>query len=199
MSQPIWKFLVNLGDDDINCGGRRVYVDETGVYPPEVEVLEPPTDDDFAAASRECQDACESDDSSDCEGCCGDDHCEHCPPGAKLKWSVQRYALERLKLVEGCLVSINYRPDYPHPLKSYVEWFASSLGRIAGAVGTTRQELVDALCSDDPRRLANAFEAIEGYHGLDNFDSYPSTYTRAEIVRRYSDDKRDAAKGGDAQ
>lgn len=41
-AQPIWKFLANLGDaDPIGDGGLFVYVDETGVYPPEMERCEP--------------------------------------------------------------------------------------------------------------------------------------------------------------
>lgn len=45
--QPEWKLLANLGDvNPIDYGGYFVYVDETGVYPPEVEYLESPDDDD---------------------------------------------------------------------------------------------------------------------------------------------------------
>jgi len=39
--QPKWKLLANLGDaDPIDYGGYFVYIDETGVYPPEGERLE---------------------------------------------------------------------------------------------------------------------------------------------------------------
>jgi hypothetical protein len=41
MSQPRWKLLDNLGDaDPLDYGGYFVYVDETGVYAPEAELLE---------------------------------------------------------------------------------------------------------------------------------------------------------------
>lgn len=41
-TQPIWKFLANLGDvNPVKHGGLFVYVDETGVYPPEMERCEP--------------------------------------------------------------------------------------------------------------------------------------------------------------
>ena len=44
--QPIWKFVANLGDvHPIDHGGYFVFVDETGVYPPEAEYLESPDDD----------------------------------------------------------------------------------------------------------------------------------------------------------
>lgn len=40
--QPIWKLIANLGDCSVaDYGGFLVYVDETGVYPPEVELYEP--------------------------------------------------------------------------------------------------------------------------------------------------------------
>lgn len=45
--QPVWKCIANLGDrSPIEYGGFFVYVDETGVYPPEVELLEAPDSDD---------------------------------------------------------------------------------------------------------------------------------------------------------
>lgn len=40
--QPTWKPVANLGDvDPVTYGGQFVYIDETGVYPPECEVIEP--------------------------------------------------------------------------------------------------------------------------------------------------------------
>ncbi len=42
MSQPKWKLAANLGDTDpAEHGGFLVWVDETGVYPPEMSVYEP--------------------------------------------------------------------------------------------------------------------------------------------------------------
>jgi len=41
--QPVCKFLANLGDaNPIEHGGFAVFVDETGVYAPECELLETP-------------------------------------------------------------------------------------------------------------------------------------------------------------
>lgn len=43
MSQPAWKFLENLGDvNPLDYGGLFVFVDETGVYPAEMEKLDTP-------------------------------------------------------------------------------------------------------------------------------------------------------------
>ena len=46
MSQPQWKLVAQLGDvHPIDYGGCFVYVDETGVYDPEMEILDSPEDD----------------------------------------------------------------------------------------------------------------------------------------------------------
>lgn len=46
-NQPVWKLIANLGDvNPVDYGGLFVYQDETGVYPPEVELLESPDDDE---------------------------------------------------------------------------------------------------------------------------------------------------------
>lgn len=45
--QPVWKAIANIGDvNPIDHGGCFVFKDETGVYPPEMENLEAPDDDD---------------------------------------------------------------------------------------------------------------------------------------------------------
>lgn len=45
--QPLWRFLANLGDvNPIEYGGVFVYYDMTGVYDPEVEILEAPEEDE---------------------------------------------------------------------------------------------------------------------------------------------------------
>jgi hypothetical protein len=45
--QPIWKLVAQLGDvNPVDYGGCFVYTDETGVYAPEMEILESPDDDD---------------------------------------------------------------------------------------------------------------------------------------------------------
>jgi hypothetical protein len=45
--QPVWKCIANLGDVNyLEYGGRLVFIDETGVYPPEVEVIQEPCDGD---------------------------------------------------------------------------------------------------------------------------------------------------------
>jgi len=46
MSQPEWEFVANIGDaTPIDYGGAFVFRDTTGVYAPELEVLQEPCDD----------------------------------------------------------------------------------------------------------------------------------------------------------
>lgn len=46
MTQPSFWCVANLGDvDPLNHGGRFVCVDRTGVYPPELVVIEAPSED----------------------------------------------------------------------------------------------------------------------------------------------------------
>jgi hypothetical protein len=46
-SQPKWRCVAQLGDaDPIGYGGLWVFVDDTGVYPPEIEVFEDWGDDE---------------------------------------------------------------------------------------------------------------------------------------------------------
>ncbi len=45
-NQPVWKYIANLGDaTPLEYGGLFVYVDTTGVYPPEAELLIEPEGD----------------------------------------------------------------------------------------------------------------------------------------------------------
>lgn len=44
--QPQWKLLTNLGDvNPVDHGGYLIFTDETGVYPPEAELLGVPDED----------------------------------------------------------------------------------------------------------------------------------------------------------
>lgn len=45
-NQPIWKYVENFGDVNWKeYGGAFLFVDETGVYAPELEILEEPAED----------------------------------------------------------------------------------------------------------------------------------------------------------
>jgi hypothetical protein len=45
--QPKWRYVANLGDvNPVDYGGQFLFVDQTGVYDPELEILESPDRDD---------------------------------------------------------------------------------------------------------------------------------------------------------
>ena len=46
--QPVWQAIANLGDvNPLDHGGAYVLIDQTGVYPPEVEFIEVPDEEPF--------------------------------------------------------------------------------------------------------------------------------------------------------
>lgn len=73
------------------------------------------------------------------------------------------------------------RTDLPHPITNYKPWFADDLESVARSVGRTAEEIVDDLCSDDPKRRAHAYDDIGGYHGFMNFDHDPERWSESEF------------------
>jgi len=113
----------------------------------------------------------------------------------ETKFQVYRFVLERCKTIEDTethkvyLLPYAYAYDWPHPFRSYDEWFHKDLHNVAESVGSSVQALRVALCSEIIGERAWAYEAIGGYHGFDNLDSYPRTLTEEEWDK-YTDKKR---------
>lgn len=63
-------------------------------------------------------------------------------------------------------------------------WFYEGLQGVANSSGTTKDELVEALRSDNIMDRLWAYENIGGYFGLDNFDSYPLDLSEEEMDER---------------
>jgi hypothetical protein len=87
--------------------------------------------------------------------------------------------LEQLFLVEGRYVTRTIAEGYkagtlPYPITSYGEWFYRDLGSVASFVGSTKADLLESLCSEDPGTRACVYSAIGSYHGFANFDGYPT-------------------------
>lgn len=120
------------------------------------------------------------------------------------RYCVYRLSLDRLKVVhEGpnsYLVPHKYNSTWPHPVASYEEWFSDSLAAVARSFtyGDDKEEdigacLVEDLCGTDISARACAYEAIGGYHGFDNFDSYPLDLSEEEWDERLRHNPRTAA------
>ena len=159
MTQPIWRYVANLGDmTPLDYGGMFLYVDKTGVYAPELVRLEPLVDGKYEVR-RVCLDRCELT-LCTCESCDGD----------KLRLTTQHIATAK---------------NLPYPLHKYEEWFAKDLDKAVSCIGCSPLSLICDLCSADPKVRAFAYMAIYDYHGWDNGDSYPNTMTRSEVRKRY--------------
>lgn len=100
-------------------------------------------------------------------------------------YTVYRFPLDRLKLVDGYLVPLAYVPNWPHPLEKYDEWFHEELGEVAEFSGTQKAQLELAFTSADPVDRAFAYEAVGNHFGWVEFDSYPLTISRQEAEKRY--------------
>jgi hypothetical protein len=180
MSQPEWEVFRSLGDRGI------VLVDKTGIYGPEAEIWE----------TYECE-----------RGCSREDH-KHAEAKAKAEademWDesrnrtlVFRFEIERFSLYREEIDADSYayremlipfgfdkRTDLPHPISSYKQWFSDDLASVASSAGTTREELVEGLCSEDIMARLWALECIAGHHGYENFDGYPLDLSVEEMARR---------------
>jgi len=188
MSQPDWKFEAQLGDvNPIDHGGKFLFSDKTGVYAPELEVLE--------LIEGDTEDEYNDDGELETEG--------------DMKWQVHRFILEPCtygRVVNGEWEPLTeYHPDGVlsdnkfHP--GHAAWFAKPesekanrpqdstyLSNVASFVGSDLYELIEMFLSDDLSQRALAWIAVADYHGIENLDQYPITFDdRRELEKRYAD------------
>jgi hypothetical protein len=144
MSQPEWECIANLGDvDPIEHGGKFIMVDKTGVYAPEMEVLE-----------KEYN--------------------------RRNSWRVWRFIMEPHTYIDGVLSDNPHCPELP-------VWYADDIKGVAESCDMESQELIDYLCSADPRKRAEGYYCLFTCLSADNFDSYPLDLDRDEVKERYSE------------
>lgn len=161
MCQPDWEFVANLGDaNPIDHDGYFVYRDKTGVYTEEAELLVVVGDNE----------------------------------GEAREWKVYRFLLERCTWIDGVLSDNEYHPETS-------AWFASTdremtarpqdttgFRELANHYDLGVEELAAMFCSEDPIPRAIAYRYVGDYHGWENFDSYPLTFThRRDVVQRYAE------------
>jgi hypothetical protein len=108
------------------------------------------------------------------------------------KFQLFRFDVERFKLVADpddfkkvYLVPENYNSSWQHPLSSYEEWFAKDLESVARSAGVEPMTLAERFTSTDPKVRARAYMDVAGYHGLENFDSYPLELNEPELNERW--------------
>jgi hypothetical protein len=164
MTQPNWKLVANIGDvNPIDHGGHFVFVDTTGVYAPEVEILLTP-----------------------------DDYDEFDPDDRTAIWHVYRYTLEPCTYIDGILSDNKFHPDHaawfakPETARAERPQDTTYLADLADAHGLTVAALVAMFTSDDTLQRAEAWRIVHDYHGLENLDAYPLALNRSEVDERYA-------------
>lgn len=164
MSQPNWKALANLGDaKPIDYGGYFVLEDTTGVYLPEVELIEiNPESEEEEEEGEENQSPEEENDSP-------------------YAW-VYRFILEKHTFENGVLSDNPYHKDC-------AVWYAKDLPSVSSSVDIPEEELRALLLSEDPIKRALGYRGIVYHFGPDEFDSYPLRLSRKELAERLSDEK----------
>ena len=158
MSQPAWKELCSTDYS-------RLLLDTTGVYPPELEVAQEISEDE-----------------------------------ENMRYELYRIPLERYELRESRLTDgYGHRPWFEndfhkiahgiHTDDRYCEpcgqWISRNLSGAASSADMDPDELRELFCSDDPIKLAQAYETVAGCHGYENFDSYPIELSRKELDERW--------------
>lgn len=154
--QPKWKFIDNLGDaNPLEHGGYFVFIDETGVYPPEAEylVVLDESDDPKYKAYRFSLEKC-----TYINGILSDNSFHPLYPA----W----FATPEAQRAE--------RPQDTTYLKN-----------VSDCHGIEEQELIRLFCSDDPLERADAYRSVGEYHGFENFDNYPLELRKREARKRY--------------
>lgn len=104
----------------------------------------------------------------------------------KTRWLVYRFSLEQKSFYKGHVNPYDFhkRKDLPHPIGQYAEWYDKDLASVARSAGTTKTALIRGLTSKNIMDRFWAYESIAGYHGLDNFDSYPLNLSEKEFEKR---------------
>lgn len=182
MNQPSWEYTANLGDaDPIGCGGLFVYIDKTGAYPPEIEVIDVRENEGY-----------DSDYDQDYE-----EHKKYDEDKSEeLHWTIYRVVLDRCTYdaETECLSDNKFHPQHS-------VWFSqtrkereerpqdSGLESICSCCDIERDELIRLLCSDDPIELARGYMCIGDVYGWHEFDQYPlEIKSRKEMDERYADE-----------
>lgn len=159
MNQPEWKYVCNLGDvSPIEHGGEFLYVDATGIYPPEVEKLIEPEDHLFDTPRAEWM---------------------------AYRFSIESCTLTDGILSDNkyhprfpTWFANPYNPDRPQD-------GPGGLVSLSSFVGMSVDELTGMFLSKDVRVRAMAWLIVGNYHALENLDEYPHRFNAAEVEGRY--------------
>lgn len=164
--QPKWKYVASFGDvNPLNHEGALLFVDETGVYPSELEVIT--IDNNGEVYEENLKYTIYR---VPCEPCFFDE-------------------------ITGVLSDNKFHKDYPvwwakadpdHKQRhGYDQW--SRFRELAEGMDMTANEYARQFTSDDPEVRGQAYYWLGEHHGWNEFDQYPLKMNRAEAEKRYNE------------
>lgn len=163
--QPEWKYVGHIGDvDPIAYGGGFIYVDTTGVYPPELTWFEPAPDEEWHKTEGQTPLQIY--------------RLQLEPPRFKTLTDTGRRTTDSSKGLPS-----SQRGD---TWEWAEEWFVGHLESVATSAGTTKFRLLRELFSREPMVRARAYETMIHHHGPFEFDQYPITLTENEAYDKYA-------------
>lgn len=173
IKQPNWECLANFGDCSfLEHGGAFVYSDLTGVYAPELEILE------VHEGELELVNQLEFELGNDSPSGFQMDRMEKERDSIE-PYTVYRVFCDRCTYIDGILSDNRFYPKHP-------AWFADKLELAASSCGMDVTQLRHRLCSSDPIELAKGYHVLIRNFGAYEFDQYPITLNRVEAEKRYT-------------
>lgn len=92
----------------------------------------------------------------------------YCPEAYNKNQRV-RFLCEPLKLSrQGKLIPAGWNNTWKYSEEKHVVWFDESLDQIAGHAGIPVADLREYFCSNDPVKLALAYNEVGAYKGYEN-------------------------------
>lgn len=104
------------------------------------------------------------------------------------QYLVYTIVLERAKKVWSGSDRAAHNRHYSVGLKKCSrEWFATkdAIVAIAESMGIGWKDLYRLIMSSKPEKLAQGYSILVDYYGEYEFDQYPCTFTREELIERY--------------
>lgn len=157
MQYPKWKYIGNLGDvTPLEHGGKFVYIDETGEYSPEIEILDNEIEENGCyVIHRFALDRMQT---------------------VTIEGEVYLLFAEFKEIKE----------ESEKTIRNLAEWFSDKIVQVCDYAGINVEEFYTDICSDDVLKRARCYISIGEYMGYDNFGFYPKRLTLSQVKKRYT-------------
>lgn len=162
--QPKWKLLGTVGDvNPLDHSGGFVFVDETGVYDPEIEWIEPEGENEYGEPIR----------------------------WKVYRWSLEKCTYQNGILSDNPYHP-DYPAWFakPESERKHRPQDTTYLLDICKTMDVSEKTIISNLCGDDIMARANAYLDIARYHGMDNFDEYRLSFSDREELEYWIENRR---------